>query len=618
MAPVLDNFLNKLNLLLTSAPASTDLTIQSTAQDTDWAIRPAGELLAMPHRADALRQIKSLTSVPERHWLSLYVPMLNSYAQLVQELPASEVHHHSHRGGMLDHTIEVVMNGLKLRRGYVLPVGAVPERISALGELYTYAVATSCLLHDVGKIVCDQYIEVITKNSSRRWFPWEGPMNGSSYRMRFVRGRKYALHEPIALLLGSFVVPAKGLTWLASEPEVWELWIEAIKGGDTGVLSEIVGKADSASVARNLGANTGKAAAMAGAPKPLQQKILTALKYLLSDGKLAVNRRGAAGWLTESGLWLVSKTTADAIRAQLIAEGHDGIPSQNPRLFEIMQDHNLLIPYSGERAIWNCKVNDGQGWEHELTLLRIDPATIWSPDAIPEKWSGNITPIGNSNTGDAANVEVKQESNNSLIDSITNSLLGELQPTTKDKNLEVDEPQIKTSNLAITESEKPAPATSEESEAIAKTFVEWLKSGLNNGKIKINEADAPCHIVSDGLFLVTPGIFKNFVEAHPQYLVIPSAPPRDQVELLEVVRSLKTSASGQNSVGQESWQPIQRAFQKLKLHKKHEIRGENIWRCTVQGGRKRSEIKGFFVAEPSAFIDKSKIKNNKYLTLLQG
>ncbi|MFM9272206.1 TraI domain-containing protein [Halomonas elongata] len=33
---------------------------------------------------------------------------IERYAGLVQELPASESHHHAYRGGMLDHGLEVV------------------------------------------------------------------------------------------------------------------------------------------------------------------------------------------------------------------------------------------------------------------------------------------------------------------------------------------------------------------------------------------------------------------------------------------------------------------------------------------------------------------------------
>ena len=46
---------------------------------------------------------------------------IERYAEMVQLLPASESHHHSHLGGMLDHGLEVLSFSAKLRQSYVLP-----------------------------------------------------------------------------------------------------------------------------------------------------------------------------------------------------------------------------------------------------------------------------------------------------------------------------------------------------------------------------------------------------------------------------------------------------------------------------------------------------------------
>ncbi|MDH8576072.1 TraI domain-containing protein, partial [Klebsiella pneumoniae] len=46
---------------------------------------------------------------------------MNRFAALVQLLPASQSHHHSIPGGLLDHSLEVACNTIRLRQGYLLP-----------------------------------------------------------------------------------------------------------------------------------------------------------------------------------------------------------------------------------------------------------------------------------------------------------------------------------------------------------------------------------------------------------------------------------------------------------------------------------------------------------------
>ena len=51
---------------------------------------------------------------------------------------------------MLVHGLEVVHEALKLRRGRLLPLGAAAEELVARQDLWSYATATSALLHDIG------------------------------------------------------------------------------------------------------------------------------------------------------------------------------------------------------------------------------------------------------------------------------------------------------------------------------------------------------------------------------------------------------------------------------------------------------------------------------------
>ncbi|HEC17125.1 MAG TPA: hypothetical protein ENI99_11230, partial [Sedimenticola sp.] len=257
----------------------------------------AGTLLR-PHRSQ-LATIRQLVGVPRAHWEAFYATVFEAYAGFVQQLPASEAHHHAGPGGMLVHGLEVVREALKLRRGRLLPPGAAAEELAARQDLWTYATATGALLHDLGKPVTDQRVRFYDRQGRKLgcWDPWAGPLPVTAgwYRVEFVRERRYRFHERVPPLLVRFILPQRGLSWLASDPEVFGAWLAAISGDAdrAGVLGELVHRADGLSVASDL---AGAPARMPSARrKPLVARLLTGLRYLLDQGSLPLNRPGAAG-----------------------------------------------------------------------------------------------------------------------------------------------------------------------------------------------------------------------------------------------------------------------------------------------------------------------------------
>ncbi|RDH88075.1 MAG: hypothetical protein DIZ77_03540 [endosymbiont of Seepiophila jonesi] len=322
------------------------------------------KLLNPRSRRILLLEIQNLVSIPARHYGALFDTAIRNYARFVQELPASEIHHHSAPGGMLDHGLEVTKGALAIRRGHMLPPGAEPESIAKQADRWSYAVFTGALMHDIGKPAVDQIIRLLdaSQRPFGRWISWNGPMPADCYyQMDFIRPRRYGLHQRVGPLLAHHIIPPAGLAWLAEDQGVFEPWVSLISGDreSAGVLGQIIREADSRSVARNIGAGeTGRFPSARAIP--LHEKLLTGLRYLISEGYLPLNRNGAAGWLDHEDLWLVSKRTVDALRDHLHQEGHTDIPSRNDRIFDVLQEHAILKP-NGEQAIWRMRVTDGAG-----------------------------------------------------------------------------------------------------------------------------------------------------------------------------------------------------------------------------------------------------------------
>lgn len=261
-------------------------------------------LLASPRRQKLLENIWQRASLSRSQFVELYRRPLERYAELVQQLPASQNHHHAQPGGMLDHGLEIVAYALKIRQSYLLPIGAPPESQSAQAEAWTAAAAYGALIHDLGKIAVDVHIEL---EGGETWHPWHGPIN-RPYRFRYVKERNYQLHGAAAALTYTQILTPDILDWLSEFPEVWSQLIFVLAGQyeHAGILGEIVVKADQASVAQELGGNPSRALS---APKQsLQRQLADGLRHLVRDTfKLNQPDGPADGWLTQDALWLVSK-----------------------------------------------------------------------------------------------------------------------------------------------------------------------------------------------------------------------------------------------------------------------------------------------------------------------
>jgi integrating conjugative element relaxase (TIGR03760 family) len=252
----------------------------------------AASLLATPRRQKLLEHIWQRTSLSRRQFATLYLAPLERYAELVQQFPASENHHHAYPGGMLDHGLEIVAYALKLRQSYLLPAGVTPEAQAAQAEAWTAGTAYAALLHDIGKIAVDLHVE---HADGSVWHPWHGPLR-KPYRFRYRKEREYRLHSAATGLLYARLLDRDIFDWLSGYPDLWAALLYVLAGQyeHAGTLGELVVQADQASVAQELGGDPSKALA---APKhALQRKLLDGLRYLLKEEfKLNQPARRTAG-----------------------------------------------------------------------------------------------------------------------------------------------------------------------------------------------------------------------------------------------------------------------------------------------------------------------------------
>ncbi|MGH8656846.1 MAG: conjugal transfer nickase/helicase domain-containing protein, partial [Gammaproteobacteria bacterium] len=257
--------------------------------------------------------------------------------------------------------------------------------------------------------------------------------------------------------------------------------------------------------------------------------------------------------LVGEDLCLVVKTALDALRAHLLQEGQSGIPVDNRRLMDELQQCGVLIP-TGDRAVWLARVVLPD-WQQDLTLLRLPAARLW-PDreTRPDACHGTISPLAVPPHG----ADAPRTSPASSPGVIDEPLLRDTGEASDAHSAEADtstEPAPLAPPIARVTA---APALAKPVD-LGQAFLDWLKAGLANGQFPINTVNARVHRVREGVLLVSPGIFRDYGNA-----------------------------------AQAPWDNIQKRFQKLRLHRKTP-EGFNIWTYSVVGERRTRELKGILI-----------------------
>lgn len=585
----------------------------------------AASLLATPRRQKLLEHIWQRTSLSRKQFAALYLAPLERYAELVQQFPASEAHHHAWAGGMLDHGLEIVAFALKLRQSHLMPAGSTPEAQAAQAEAWTAGTAYAALLHDIGKVAVDLHVEYA---DGSLWHPWHGPLS-KPYRFRYRKDREYRLHGAATGLLYTRVLDSSVLDWLSDYPDLWSALLYVLAGQyeHAGVLGELVVQADQASVAQALGGEPAKALT---APRhALQRKLLDGLRYLLRQ-ELKINQPQASdGWLTQDSLWLVSKTVSDKLRAYLLSQGIEGIPSNNTAVFNVLQDHGMLQPTLEGKAIWRATVTSNTGWSHSFTLLRLAPALIWESSERPAPFAGTVeldtvpadkeadSPL-QLPTADAKSPTASQETPpweevgsalsmplakaqavpDAIEDMLAMVAIGN--STTAQQNVDAIPSDVtatppQESELTLTGALPLSPASphfSSTANPSGEHFMVWLKQAIASRRLIINDTKALVHTVSETAYLVSPGVFQRYAQEHPQVGVQAKQERR------------------------QDWQWVQKQFEQLQQHRK-QPNGLNIWTCEVTGARKSRQLHGYLLRQPDSLFSEVP-PNNPYLSIKNG
>jgi hypothetical protein len=274
------------------------------------------------------------------------------------------------------------------------------------------------------------------------------------------------------------------------------------------------------------------------------------------------------------------------MRLYLNQSGHSGIPTENQRLFDVLQEHQVLEA-NQDRAIWRMTVQ-GDNWSHDFTLLCIPLIKIWpNTEAWPAEFTGTVTVQRKDNDAPEKDTVNPLDDAEELLstDQVTESAKtkqqkGDSKPIVSKSAATTKPNKTKTIDNGISESKDAAMVIKKTGDA----FLDWITAGIQDRSVDYNNPSARIHVVNEGVLLLSPGIFQDYVSVH-------------QLD--------------------EPWESIQKQFLKLDLHERT-AGGFNIHRYRVSGDNQNAPITALLLKDIGLLFKTGTPKPNPHITQLES
>ncbi|EOC0012237.1 MobH family relaxase [Cronobacter turicensis] len=380
------------------------------------ALVPGKALLGL--QKEILSDIKRELMIRDSEFEAFIYPMLVNFADFVHLLPASEYHHHRAQGGLLRHTLEVVLYSIKIAKSFEFDANETPVIKSDRALAWRIAVVVGAVMHDIGKPISD--VEVWDASGEKHWMPsvnslpqWAKENQIERYFL-FWRPDRHERHHNTSLTKMSDIVPKGLLIFLTEEGnDIYNELTEALAGSnsyraqssrtETGTayknkIHRIVSTADSRSVKQDLRRYSGDAVRSAQTGVSVVARMMDAMRLLIKRGDWQVNKPGSPIWYTTEGLFIVWGTAVDPI-TKIVKDSGIAVPHSADSLADLMLSYGLIILNEDGAHYWRMAphvLNDKAHREskepkNSLSCIKIiDAILLFADDVVPNPASCRI------------------------------------------------------------------------------------------------------------------------------------------------------------------------------------------------------------------------------------
>ena len=208
-----------------------------------FSVESNSDLLNTPLRRKLMAKIKKLSKAPDQYYQSLYLPLLQFFADYVQSLPDLRTHGTQHNTYWLDSALARTAYALTLRHRLTLPHHGTPEEVQKDYALWTYVTFSSSLLWHIGKL-CTHYMVSLCDEKGYvkdSWNPMRHSMVqvGQFYKIRSLDANGPDTFKQMTTILAKQLMPRDGFSWIAGNQKALEEWLLALTE-ETGSQGQLI------------------------------------------------------------------------------------------------------------------------------------------------------------------------------------------------------------------------------------------------------------------------------------------------------------------------------------------------------------------------------------------
>lgn len=337
--------------------------------------------LLQPH-AGLIQRIRLTSGVSDQKFDTVFLPIIEIYAQLVQLLPASINDYYTAPGGLLNKGLETGFIALQSSDARIFTVRETSKRRRTQEPRWRAASFIGGLFYHCGWVSTG--LKVVS-DAGNTWNPltktlgdWVSFEKTETYYLNFLPGEQSGNNEITSFLLQKYI-PVAALDYLTEEgPDILvnllRTMSDALDAQDPDTLLTVVRQSEQAVIDRDRRQRLGNSSVAGGIAVDVY--LIDAMRELLR-ARWTVNDKDSVVFLTKRGLFIEWERASEDIKQHLRQSNTPGIPNHPDTLVDCLSRTGFINPHAPTHShYWKITV------QHESGSMDMDAIQIAHPELL--------------------------------------------------------------------------------------------------------------------------------------------------------------------------------------------------------------------------------------------